>query len=92
MGSVKACSLRVGELLTQALRYGLPRSPDCWRLALLSLTALRCQPRFQAQLTVWHVTLAQRRRRKKNKEPVRRQQLNSTHTAVWPFGYLSQAL
>lgn len=72
MGSVEACSPRVGELLTQALGNGLPRSPDCWLLALLSLMALRCQPRFQAQLTVWHVTLAQRRRRKKNKEAVRR--------------------
>lgn len=87
LGSVKACSSRVGELLTQGLGSGLHRSPDCWRLALLSLTAFRCQPKFQAPLIVWHVTLAQRERRKENKEPSRRRQLSAQ---LGPLGVSSK--
>lgn len=87
LGSVKASSSRVGELLTQDLGSGLPRSPDCWQLALLSPMAFRCQPKFQAQLIVWHVTLAQRKRRKENKEPVRRQRLS---TQLGPLGVSSK--
>lgn len=54
-----------GGVADTGLGSGLPRSPDCWQLALLSLMAFRCQPKFQAQLIVWHVTLAERKRRKK---------------------------
>lgn len=94
LGPVKACSLRVGELLTQDLGSGLPRSPDCWRLALLSPMAFRCQPKFQAQLIVWHVTLAQRKRRKRNKEPVRSGD-SAPSLALWvsvpsPVGFAHQ--
>lgn len=45
-----------GGVADTGLGSSLPRSPDCWQLALLSLMAFRCQPKFQAQLIVWHVT------------------------------------